>query len=359
MESGPAYSAVSRAWRTRIDETHDYSVIRNDNVFRTSFHDSWIYESQHDAAREQLGDLLSMYEGMDLDEIFRGTVHDTYEGACYRIRSDEPLEIGNQDRETLRESLYSDLQLVHGIGTKTEQRLKAKGYRTITDLVRHQRFGRAATQTLRILSSDESRGIADLVARWHSPTHVKSFLTSGLYPSRDLVFIDLETLGFFSRPIILFGLAEVRGGTLQVTQFLLRGIDEELPALSAVQECLGEDRVIISFNGKAFDLPYLLERSAFYGRPVAISNPHYDLLHFARRRWRQQFRDCRLGTLEQQLFGVQRTGDVPGALVPEFYEVYLTTGNPGPLVPIVTHNRQDLVSLARLFSLFRGSPDDR
>ncbi len=28
------------------------------------------------------------------------------------------------------------------------------------------------------------------------------------------------------------------------------------------------------------------------------------------------------------------------------------TKNPGPLVPIVEHNRQDLISLARLFSQF-------
>ncbi len=38
-------------------------------------------------------------------------------------------------------------------------------------------------------------------------------------------------------------------------------------------------------------------------------------------------------------------------MVPEFYEAYLRTGNPGPLVPIVEHNRQDVVSLARLFAL--------
>jgi uncharacterized protein YprB with RNaseH-like and TPR domain len=40
-------------------------------------------------------------------------------------------------------------------------------------------------------------------------------------------------------------------------------------------------------------------------------------------------------------------------MVPEFYEAFLTSGNPGPLVPIITHNRQDLVSLARLFCLLR------
>ncbi|NYT17860.1 MAG: exonuclease, partial [Methanomicrobiales archaeon] len=344
---------VSRAWRSRIDETHDYSIIRNDTAFRTSFHDSWVYESQHDAARDQLSALISAYQGMGFDEIFRGNEHETYEGVCYCIRSEERLDLCDQDRQTLQELFFSDLQLVHGIGPKTEEQLKTRGYRTIPDLVRHQRFGRSAAETLRILSGAEPPAIADLVARWHSPSHHRSFLTSGFYDSRDLLFIDLETLGLFSRPIVLFGLAEAKDDSLWVTQFLLRGIEEELPALSAVHELLGENRVIVSFNGKAFDVPYLVERSAFYGRPAGIANPHYDLLHIARKRWRHRFPDCRLGTLEQHLFGIRRTGDIPGAMVPEFYEAYLTTGNPGPLVPIVTHNRQDLVSLARLFTLLR------
>ncbi|MCG7854816.1 MAG: ribonuclease H-like domain-containing protein [Methanoregulaceae archaeon] len=353
MESGPAFSAVSQAWRSRIDETHDYAIIRNDTAFRTSFHASWVYGSQHDAAREQLSALLMAYEGMNLDEIFGGCEQETCEGVCYCIRSEDRLSLIDQDRQTLRELFFSDLQLVHGIGAKTEQQLKAKGYRTIADLVRHQRFGRAAAETLRILSGTEAAPIADLVARWHSPSHQRSFLTSGFYNSSDLLFIDLETLGLFSRPIVLFGLAGVKGDSLQITQFLLRGIDEELPALSAVHDLLECDRVIVSFNGKAFDIPYLMERSAFYGRPAGIGNPHYDLLHSARRRWRHRFPDCRLATLEEHLFGIHRKDDIPGAMVPEFYEAYLTTGNPGPLVPIVTHNRQDLVSLARLFALFR------
>jgi hypothetical protein len=133
-------------------------------------------------------------------------------------------------------------------------------------------------------------------------------------------------------------------------------MDEELPSLSAVHEILGEDRVIVSFNGKSFDIPYLAERSAYYGRPARIGNPHYDLLAFSRRQWKNRFQDCRLCTLEKNLLGIERRGDIPSAMVPEFYEAFLTSGNPGPLYPIVTHNRQDLVSLALLFGLMQGVP---
>ncbi|MEJ2281884.1 MAG: ribonuclease H-like domain-containing protein [Candidatus Bathyarchaeota archaeon] len=41
---------------------------------------------------------------------------------------------------------------------------------------------------------------------------------------------------------------------------------------------------------------------------------------------------------------------MPGALVPQFYDTYLKTKNVGPLVAIVEHNKQDLVSLGTLFS---------
>jgi uncharacterized protein YprB with RNaseH-like and TPR domain len=37
-------------------------------------------------------------------------------------------------------------------------------------------------------------------------------------------------------------------------------------------------------------------------------------------------------------------------MVPEFYDYYLRTGNPGPLVPIVEHNRKDIITLAKLFA---------
>ena len=83
------------------------------------------------------------------------------------------------------------------------------------------------------------------------------------------------------------------------------------------------------------------------GNPGRI--PHFDVLHFSRRRWKDQLPSLRLSNLEREILGVSRDNDVPGQMVPEFYETYLRSGNPGPLVPIVRHNGQDVISLARLF----------
>ena len=354
MQSGHLFSEISREWRSRIGGSHDYTIIRNDSVFRTGFHDNYVYESKYGQAEEQLHSVLALYEGCTLDEIFQGHECETYEGTCYCIPSREPMDLKEYDKNTIRSSLLSDLTLVYGIGRRKERELKDKGYSTIADLTGHRRYGRAAREALAILTGNEVTRIEQLVSRWLSPSHHFSFLTAGFYPRGDLLFIDLETLGLFSRPIILFGIAEIRSGTLIISQYLLRDIAEEVPAISAVFDKLAEDRVIVSYNGKAFDIPYLAGRSAFYGRPVRIGNPHYDLLHFARKRWKDHIPDCRLVTIEQHLLGTGREDDIPGAMVPEFYETFMTTGNPGPLVPIVTHNRQDLVSLARLFCLLQG-----
>jgi uncharacterized protein YprB with RNaseH-like and TPR domain len=354
MESGHVYSAISREWRSRIGESHDYAVIRNDSVFRTGFHDSYVYESRYTQVTEQLHTVMASFEGYTLDEIFHGHECDTYEGTCYCIQSCEPVDLKEGNKNSIRSTLLSDLTLVYGIGRRKERELKERGYSTIADLAGHRRFGKPARETLAILTGNDVPAIERIVSRWLAPSHHFSFLTAGFYHPRDLLFIDIETLGLFSRPIILFGLAEIRSGELGISQFLLRDISEEVPALSAVFDQLAGDRVLISYNGKAFDIPYLAGRSAFYGRPAVIGNPHYDLLHFSRKRWKDTLPDCRLVTLEQSLLGIGRENDIPGAMVPEFYESFMTTGNPGPLVPIVTHNRQDLISLARLFCLLQG-----
>ena len=52
---------------------------------------------------------------------------------------------------------------------------------------------------------------------------------------------------------------------------------------------------------------------------------HLDLLYGARRLWRLRYDSCRLVDLENQVLGVERQGDLPGALIPYVYFEYLHT----------------------------------
>lgn len=87
----------------------------------------------------------------------------------------------------------------------------------------------------------------------------------------------------------------------------------------------------------------------YYNIRNSLNNPHLDLLHFARRAWRNELPNFKLVTLESHL-GVKRKLDIPGELIPEFYDTYLKTKNTGLLIPIVEHNRHDIVTLVRIFN---------
>ena len=351
MTSPLVYDAISRQWQERADAGRDYTVIRNDNIFRSSFTDSYIFESDFRSAGSLLASLVDRYQGCRVEEAVPGMVEETGDGDCYRIDTRVPLCVPVSAEAGVRERLCSELTLIWGIGQKTAGELRKRGYHRIPDLVHHRKYQRRAVECLSTIEHADPETLTRWVSRVSSPAHPLSMLTSGLFPPDRLVFLDLETLGFFSRPIILFGVGTFEGQDLVVSQFLLRGIEEELPALLRTAGMLGPGKVAVTYNGKSFDLPYLRERLAFYGEFPPLAGVHFDLLHHSRRRWRNRFPDCRLSTLEKRLFGVQREQDVPSAMVPEFYEAYLRTGNPGPLVPIVEHNRQDVVSLARLFAL--------
>ena len=79
-----------------------------------------------------------------------------------------------------------------------------------------------------------------------------------------------------------------------------------------------------------------------------INKYHLNLLHFSRRAWKSKLPNCKLQTIEKHLFNFEREDDVPSSMVPSFYKTYNETGNIGPLIPIVEHNREDVVTLARI-----------
>lgn len=356
MISNSSYGAVSRQWRSKIDESHDFLVVRNDSVFRAGLSRSFVFESDYQEARNLKAGFMARYSGMAVEEAFDGTATSTPDGECFEITTPTDIQVPYLDQDQIRKRLLGDLTLVQGIGPVTAGILRSRGHRTIEDLLSHRRFRDRAKECVNLVLNGKPDEIVPFVERRHSSSHPLSLLASGLHGSSSFLFLDLETLGFFSRPIILFGFATIKDRHVVVHQVLVREMGEELPALDLVQACMQEKPVVVSYNGKTFDIPYLISRSAFYGAWMERPGHHIDLLHASRRSAGHQVQDCRLSTIEQHLLGTSRSHDLPGSMVPEFYEAYLQSGNPGPLVPIVEHNLQDVTSLAKLLFLFLKGP---
>ena len=178
----------------------------------------------------------------------------------------------------------------------------------------------------------------------------------------ELLFLDTETTGLShgaGTVAFLVGVGIIRDGALTVTQYLMRDYDEEAFVLRHVWEHLRKCGVLVTYNGRSFDMPLLDTRFVMQRMRVdTASIPHADLLHTARRVWKLRLRRCNLGTLEELIFHEPREDDLPGSEVPQRYFDYLKSKDFSLLEDILRHNAQDIASLARLLFVLGGVHDD-
>lgn len=169
---------------------------------------------------------------------------------------------------------------------------------------------------------------------------------------RKAIFFDTETTGLAGGTgtyAFLIGLGFFEGCDFVVRQYFLRDLPEEEAVLEALERDFAPFEALVTFNGKSFDWPLMETRYRMARRRVPLNGaPHLDLLHPARRVWKERLQQCNLTNLEAQVLGVHRYGDVPGHLIPQLYFDYLRSGDAGPLVDVLLHNRLDIVSLVSL-----------
>jgi uncharacterized protein len=177
----------------------------------------------------------------------------------------------------------------------------------------------------------------------------------------EIIFLDTETTGLdrgIGTHVFLVGIGYFAEGTFRVEQHFLRDLHEEPSMLNELGRIIREFKVLVTFNGRGFDWPLIHNRFIFHGYRDIPELVHWDLLTSARRIWRNRLGDCSLGNLEQQLLGVRRFDDVPGFLIPNLYFDYLRSRDARPLRPVFSHNREDIVSLARLADLMLLTEND-
>jgi hypothetical protein len=175
-----------------------------------------------------------------------------------------------------------------------------------------------------------------------------------LYDFSRVLFLDSETtgLGGAGTVVFLIGILYFDGSKFILEQLLMRDYEDEIAMLEYFRELLGRFDVIVSFNGKCFDIPVIADRY-FYNRIVPLECErieHIDLLNFSRMLWAGLIENCKLKTIERELLGFMRYGDIDGWQVPNIYYDYLRNGDESKLKEVILHNRYDLISLISLLS---------
>ena len=185
--------------------------------------------------------------------------------------------------------------------------------------------------------------------------------------AKRIVFFDLETTGLSGGAgtlPFLAGCGWFEDGAFRVRQFFLTGPAGERAMLDALARIFDEASLLVTFNGRSFDVPLMEMRWAFHRGDAATDGmKHFDMLHSARRLWgrrglnkhleyaeQAEPSSCTLTALERQVLGFHRIGDVPGFEIPARYFHFLRTGEAAAVSGVLDHNRLDLVSTAAVMS---------
>lgn len=172
----------------------------------------------------------------------------------------------------------------------------------------------------------------------------------------DFLVLDLETTGLGRGNTLpfLIGLGYYEADTYTVEQIFLPDPQAELNSYDRLLELLETRSVLITFNGKTFDIP-VLESRLLYNRfwLNLREKEHLDLLHLARRLWKNQLPSCALENLEFYIMGQIRDKEleISGGLIPQTYYQYLISGDPEPIAKIFLHNQLDVLYTAALFGI--------
>jgi len=172
-------------------------------------------------------------------------------------------------------------------------------------------------------------------------------------PDAPLVCLDTETTGLATAAgtlAFLVGLARWEGDSFRQTQLLLPDHADEGALLAEIGDWVTPDAWLVSYNGRGFDWPLIEARFRLAGRPAPAHAGHLDLLPFVRRVFRHRMEDARLRTVEGELLGVSRTGDVEGWEIPGIYLDVLRGGSVEMLAGVVLHNEKDVRSLGLLLA---------
>lgn len=201
----------------------------------------------------------------------------------------------------------------------------------------------------------------------------RDYRITGRYPDRFSSYfegmkscvLDIETTGLDParcKTVLVALLVQTEDG-VRITQFLAGNHFEEDRVLDATLDFLEKESIdyVITYNGKAFDIPFINTRlSRLYSdRKIALFN--FDLYRFLLKG--TDFKS-RIGSLRQMsvenYYGIfqDRRDTITGRESVSLFDEYAISGNSTIEKIILTHNREDVLQLSRLMHLIPHDIDD-
>lgn len=169
-------------------------------------------------------------------------------------------------------------------------------------------------------------------------------------------FLDIETLGLNRNKDMIYLVGVLyfnkKEGLWNLDQYFSESIEEEKSMLIELVQAVRRFHTIITYNGNAFDLPYLNNRFYIYNIDFDFTqNDSLDLYAIVRKNKQYlNLENYKLKTLERYI-GIYREDIYSGRDCIDFYKNYLITKDRALKKKILQHNYDDLFYMLDLFKV--------
>jgi len=222
---------------------------------------------------------------------------------------------------------------VRGVGETTERRLWEAGVTQWEDFDGSV-VGETTAERIQSFINTARNRLAENDARYFD----QQFPTSErwrLYENfrEEACFFDIETTGLDQYRDSVTTVSFHQGGE---TTTLVRGRDLTAERL---REQFADARLLVTFNGARFDVPFLQESF-----DLSLDHPHIDLMYPCR----QLGLTGGLKQIEQDIGIARDRPDISGADAVRLWHEYERNDDDGALEQLVSYNREDTVNLQTL-----------
>ena len=173
---------------------------------------------------------------------------------------------------------------------------------------------------------------------------------------KDVLFFDIETTGLSARSagLYLIGVLAYTDKSWTLLQFFCEDVADEPAVLQAFFELLHTKKILVSYNGDGFDIPFLRHMVEQYGLPYSFDTVEsFDLFKKFRPLKRLlNLPDLKLKSCERFL-GIDREDRFTGGELIEVYFEWQKTKAPALLDTLLLHNAEDIANLPNLLPLLR------
>lgn len=172
---------------------------------------------------------------------------------------------------------------------------------------------------------------------------------------KKVCFLDIETTGFSRKfnQIILIGFLYFDNSKTEVIQIFAGNKKDEKNLLSEFVKYISNFEVIITFNGDAFDIPFINSRLSYHSINYEIDKSlSIDILKVIRNNKNLLgLEKYNLKAIEN-LLGINREDTISGKESIEMYYEYIKTKNNNIMDTILGHNYEDIYNLPKIIKIF-------